>query len=121
MILDVVNNYVRQIGINDVAFGNGCAVDYEGAGLDGFHQSVVLFNGEGFQAPGLGGQANCVIVCAQADVNVADGFPFACIELGDGPLGSGAQALQSGGNNGFGFEALVYVNANYESIVFSCC
>ena len=90
---------------------NQVSGDSHVAGNDLCVQSLVLLNGPTGQRPGSGGQANCIVSCAQGGANTTDVSPLASVVLVDCPNSSVSQALHSGGDNSGGVAGLVNVNA----------
>ena len=108
---DVVDVDVAQAGGGGVSHLR-VVVDGDVAVEDLLEEVFIVGNGEVLHGPGSGRQADSILSNAQGGGSIADLVPGAIVNLGDRPLGSVAQALHSGGDDGLGLAGLVDVDAD---------
>ena len=108
---DVVDVDVGQAALSGVGH-LGVVVDGDVTVEDLLEEVFIVGNGEVLHGQGSGRQAGSVLSNAQGGGSIADLVPGAIVHLGDRPLGSIAQALHSGGDDGLGLAGLVDVDAD---------
>lgn len=108
---DVVDVDVAQAGGGGVSH-LVIVVDGDVAVEDLLEEVFIVGNGEVLHGPGSGRQANSVLGDTESGLNATNLGEGAVVDLGDGPLGSVAQALHSGGDDSLGLAGLVDVDAD---------
>ena len=108
---DVVDVDVGQAALSGVGH-LGVVVDGDVTVEDLLEEVFIVGNGEVLHGPGSGRQANSVLGDTESGLNATNLGEGAVVDLGDGPLGSVAQALHGGGHNGVGLAGLVDVDAD---------